>query len=440
MIFGAILGAATSLIGANKQAKAADKDRALQQAAMDRLAEVEFNPWNVNMPGGTGATFQNGQFQGQLGQFDPMNQLFQQFAPSFYGQGAGIMGQANQTMGGLPQNEAIANQLAAMSGGQAANYMMGGSPLAGVGQNFLGQVGGFDQTAMQQLMGGQQMMGLGGSIMGAANPFAAMANDFTQRSGQSFDDLRANELSLLRQQAAPQEEQQLSTLQDQLFGMGRMGTTGGSKDMEAFARGLGQADLGRQLAATQTARQLQQQQGNLANIFGGLANQTRGTGLQAFGLNPAFASAASGLFSQGTQRGDLGQRITGLESDLMTAAFDRFGATSGLAADLNQALFNRGGSTAGFGLEAMGGMGTLQDMLMNLGKFGADLGAQQATTDIQAAGGQGQIANQLGPTGGELWGQFASGIDSDALAGSLKDIWSKIGKKSSSSDSGPYNG
>lgn len=142
----------------------------------------------------------------------------------------------------------------------------------------------------------------------------------------------------------------MAGLTDNLFATGRMGSSGGALQTEAFARGLGQADLSRQLAATGQAQQAQQ---------------------NALGL-------ATGLFGAG--------------DNLLNSAFSRFGNTANLAADLNQARFAR----SMYGNETM--YNRAQNMLgtqINLAGLPAALQGAQLSNVNTALQGQSGIQSQL---------------------------------------------
>lgn len=152
-----------------------------------------------------------------------------------------------------------------------SGYMGGLNDMAGV----------FGQQAMNPAdYGGQDLVDMGVGMF-----------------GEDFSALRAAELQTLRDQAAPFEERAFDDLQNRQYSMGQLGTTGGGLQTEAFARGLAQADLGRQLAATQTA---QGQYG--LNTQRGSAALGAGSGLIGMGANQQLANAGmySGLVGQGT--------------------------------------------------------------------------------------------------------------------------------------------
>ena len=350
-MFGAIVGAGLSLFGANEAADQASRDRRLQRQAAERLASVEYNPFST-MFQGAGVEFGDGTANLQLGGFaspyDAFNQLFSQGAAGaqrLTQQGEGLMGQIDPSM------------LASLTG-----------------QAF-GQAGGLGQTGFQR--------GLQDILFSQAGQMAGQTD---------FSGLRDETLATLRAQAQPFEERAFAGLQENLFGTGRLGSSGGALQTEAFARGLGQADLSRQLQATDVAQRQQMQQANIANLFSG---------------------AGMGLGS--------------LEDQLLSSAYGRFGTTAGLTSDLATRTFGMGQGLFGQATGAQAAQQGILQSILGLGTFGANLGATQASTDLAAAGGNVSAINQLGPTGGDIWGQFATTMGSNLMGDSnLSDAFGSL--------------
>jgi hypothetical protein len=270
-----------------------------------------------------------------------------------------------------------------------------------------------NNTALDSGVGsafGQSLAGLTGTGVGqdVQNTAFSGANSQLADASRGFGDVRDSTLATLRAQAQPEETRAYDTLQNDLFSTGRSGSSGGALQTEAFARGLGQADLSRQLAANQEARTTQQ------NALG------LGTGLAGVGSN-----------------------IAGLNSDLLSSAFSRFGQTAGLAQGLDQQRFGNSvllnqtgydraqnnfqnqvsaaqlptslqGQQLQLALQALGG----QSDLNNQGLQGLQLALQQASAQANArTGNSSAIASLLGtraqsPNGGDIWGQLATGIAS----------------------------
>lgn len=296
---GSVIGAGLGLLGANKAAKQASRDRKLQKEQMDRLAQVKFQGQNVSGFGGAGVDFSNGGAQLNMGQFGGANQQFLDNGQMFAGQQGGLQNMMNM------------NQQRAMNA-----------------------AGPFQQ--------------------GLQNSFFGGAQQFADRANQGFDATRDQSLALMREQSQPFDQRAFTGMLDNQFATGRLGSSGGALQTEAFARGLGQVDLDRQLAATGQAQQLQSQQAGLAQQFG---------------------QAGSGLAGMGDQ--------------LFNNAMSQFGNSQGmLGQNQNQQL------------GALSGQQNIMQMLMGMGTFGGNLGANAANTDIGAAGGAMQGANAMSQQAG----------------------------------------
>lgn len=314
------LGLAGSLMGGNE----ADRDRGYIQGLSNQLANVQFNPYNVSGWGGSGVSFNNGQAQFNYGGYAPLQQQMLNAAMSGFGQAPYAGQQANALTGQI---------------GQYASNML---------QNPFAQQFTQDQLSAAGALGERLQGGMQGYY--------------------------GNTLDLLRQQAQPFEERQFSNLQDNLFSTGRIGSTGGALQTEAFARGLGQADLQRQLQAGQEAR------ASYASDLAGMQQFTQG-GLGAGQLSNQMLNTA---LSQFQQFAPLGMQLQG-------------GA---------QAL----------GMQGLTGMDMLFQQLLSQGQFGMNLGTNQANTSINALTGALGGANSMaqlagsGTMGGSWLTNAAPGI------------------------------
>jgi hypothetical protein len=134
--------------------------------------------------------------------------------------------------------------------------------------------------------------------------------------GQGFESTRTNMLNMLRASAAPEEERYSQNFMQGLFNRGQMGTTGGAQQTEAFARGLGQADLSRQVMAGNEARAASS---DVMSRFSALAGQ----GAENFGAEEDFLGRLLGLRTgmaglpgelQGQQIGNAGAMLGGASS------------------------------------------------------------------------------------------------------------------------------
>ena len=181
----------------------------------------------------------------------------------------------------------------------------------GTGQQF-----GFANQAATDLS-------LNGFQRGLQNAAFAGANSLIDSAATSSQDASAEALQLLRDQARLSEDRQFQDLQENLFATGRLGTSGGALQTEAFARGLAEADNDRQIIALQEGR-------------------NAGT----FDLNQA-----AGLAGVGSDQ-------AALEDQLLTSAFNRFSTTTANGINLSDTAvarqfdinnFNTGQATNAFG-------------------------------------------------------------------------------------------
>lgn len=324
-----------------------------------------------------------------------------------------------------------------------------------------GQLNGFDPSMLfgqaQEL--GRQVRGANQFQTGLQGTAFGNAQGLLGSLGQTYDSAYGNTLGTLRQQALPEEQRQMAGLTDNLFATGRLGSTGGALQTEAFARGLGQADLSRQLAAGQEARLAQQNQLGLATGQAGLGLNLaqQGNANQA-----ALTNAMQGLFG-------VGAAGTSLQDQLLNSAVGRFGQTSQLAADLNQARFARSmyGNELGYnraqnmlgtqvnlaGLPAslqgaqLGNVGTalqgqsgIQSQLLQM--FGAGLSAEQAAANarIGAGSNMAQIVGSpsfgaQGQANAAMWSQLGSSLlNQNGMGGVLGRIFGGGGETIQSPD------
>jgi hypothetical protein len=463
----AIIGAGTAAYGAyssNRQARAAQdaQNRALGASTTNLMPFVTGGLENgvrtsfgySRNPDGTG--------QGQLalsgGNLDPISSALSQYAaqgvPSFTnGLPAGVQQafQQFQGMQGLPNLDL--NGLDQILGGTNQAFTQ-----AQQGLSQAGQLGGFNpaqlfagaQGIAGQLPGSNQFQtGLQGSAFDAAQ---AQLGSLGQTYGQAYD----NTLGTLRAQARPEEDRAFAGLTDNLFSTGRLGSTGGALQTEAFARGLGQADLSRQLAATQQAQQAQQNSLGLATGASGI-----GMGLAQQGNNNmgALSNSMQGLFGAGFGG-------SSLQDQLLNSAFGRFGQTAQMNADLNQARFARSmygnetaytrgqnmlgtqvnlaglpaalqGAQLGNVNSALQGQSGIQSQILQM--FGAGLSAEQAAANARVGAGSNmaQIVGSpsfgaAGQANAAMWSQLGSSLmnQNGGMGGLLGSIFGGGGGQS----------
>jgi len=213
--------------------------------------------------------------------------------------------------------------------------------------------------------------GIGG---GLAAEMAGYGRNFLGAAPQSYDQVYADRLSQLRAASAPFEERAGQALQQNLFNTGRLGTTGGGMNVEAFARGLGQADTQRSLDAMGFAEQLYGRDQSAA-----LAKNQMGAGL---------FSGALGGYQSGTQ---LAGQLAGMGGDMYGQGASTLGAATGMLGSYLPGLYG-GQLSAGQGYNtllndrALSRLGAAQQLF----GFGTQLRAGDIST------GTGQINNILG--------------------------------------------
>lgn len=241
-------------------------------------------------------------------------------------------------------------------------------------------------------------MAMGGPLPSGSDNAAVMGNvsDMLRSTfanvGQqgNYDAVRDDTLAALRTQAEPFERRAFNSLQNNQFATGRLGTSGGALQTEAFARGLAQADTERQLIARQEARNVQNNEDSLLQSAFGRFVQTAGMAndlaQQRFGNSMLLNDTA---FNRGQQN---------LQNQIMAAQ---------LPTQLQ-------GQQLQLALQAMQGQGFLTDQGMQ--QFQAALAAAQAGANARIGSGSNVAALATAragmPTSGDIWGQALTGIAS----------------------------
>ncbi len=173
------------------------------------------------------------------------------------------------------------------------------------------QLGGLDAitgrvgTAFEQASQGLSQANQGFQTGLQNTAFTGAGNQLSSLN-QTYDQVYGNTLGNLRSQAQVTNDRNFANLNQNLFSTGRMGTSGGALQTEAFAKGLASADAGFQLQAQQQAQMAQQNQLGLAQGLTGI-----------------------------------GSGLAGQQNSLLNDAFSRFGQTASMASDLNNQRFQR---------------------------------------------------------------------------------------------------
>lgn len=259
---------------------------------------------------------------------------------------------------------------------------------------------GFAQGAgMQGLLGGmaglnpQQAFNQAGGFFGQAQNLMGQAGDV-----QGLINDRYNALS---QAAAPGEERAYNSLQQKLFSQGRLGSTGGSRDIEAFARGLGQADLSRQMEAQNLGLATQGQLMNQAAQFGGLGSSLLG---QGYGAAGQLGSLGQGMFGMGN---DLTNQLLSTQLGQQDYGISRAGQRMASMTDLlglGQGFQGTNLSNALMGIQGLTGLeGSIQNLLglsIDASRARATAGGNQAGYLAEQKGSGGILGGLLGGLGG----------------------------------------
>jgi hypothetical protein len=376
----AVVGLAGTAAGAYSSYKGAKAQESAARAAQDAA----------------GRSVQIGSFQGQGGGYGyNVNPAMGQTSLDYGAQGNLLNqmfgGLAQQQLGGFNQAQYGINQALVNQGYNLGQF---GNPVDAQQAGLTGQLGTSFQNANDAYAGLAQsgqasMQNLQNTAFGGAAQQAALAS-------QGFNDVRDSTLATLREQAQPFEQRQQNALNQNLFSTGRLGTSGGALQTEAFARGLGQADLSRQLEATNQARLTQQQALTQAQGLSGIGSNI---------LNDAF-----GRFNQtaGIYDNSLQQRFAN------SALINNQNFNQNQQYFQNQVGLQQGGINNA--LAALQGQQAQQGLAMNLANFGLNLQQVQGNLNL---GQQSNVVNAANNpnigAGRDALGQIFAGAGSRLL-------------------------
>lgn len=312
---GAAIGGAVAIGGAALSSRSQDK-------ASKRAAEAaEFRPFAINTSGtNTGFDLRDNSLTSVL---NPQLQTASNIASS------GVAGGLLAGTTGTDRN--AQRQIFQQGRGQQG---LGLRNVPGAFNDFnsqlLGQQG--DLAGLQQGFAGQ----LGGAQQGAQFGTNTALLQGAGLLGQDFGQLRADQLNTFRQQAQPENQRAVNSTLQNLFGTGRLGTTGGANVIGRLAEAQNQQDLGFQNAATQTAQNQFQLNQNAGQGLLGLGLQ--GSGLQgslaATGLE-GQTGALNAILSRGQSRLGAAQQLFGFGSQVTQQPFQEAQQNLGIQASLN---------------------------------------------------------------------------------------------------------
>lgn len=337
MSFVAAAGVAVSAYGAYSASRQASASQRAQQQAMQN-ASTTLGDFNYSGPGGGGGTYnQNtGTMEMSLGDLEQARRGLTAF-------GTNSMPTAGNQ---LPQG--VYNAAQSLNSDRNGMIDPGRGQLDAMNNTANNQFNQASQALTQQQNQGFQTGLQNTAFAGAGNQLSSL--------NQTYDQVYGNTLGNLRTQANEQNTQQFANLNQNLFSTGRMGTSGGALQTQAFAKGLASADAGYQLQAQQQAQMAQQNQ---------------------LGLAQGMTGIGSGLRSQ--------------QEELLNNAFGRFGQSMQMNSDLNNQRFQRSmydnETRYARGQENLGTQ-------MQLAGLPAQLQGQQLNNSLAALGGQNALNQQ----------------------------------------------
>lgn len=364
-MLGGLIGAGASLLGGVLDRNAANK-------SAKRAAKAVL-PYNINTAGGDVSIDQKS--RAVTANLSPEQQALYNMLGQ---QGMGMLG------GGGPYG-----------GFQQFSQFLGNQAMPGMFNDYLNASGQIPNQAFSHfggLMGGMGNMALGGAQQGLDAAFAPGMNQglsaqlFGQGMGMQnqnvdqYRDIAANQLDLMRQQSAPQEERAANSMMQSLFSKGQMAGTGGARNMEAFAQGLSNADMQRQLSSQQFAEGLYRGDQQFAQNQARLGQGLIGMGFQGQGMDQNYQNMMGSL-GQGLLGQAGGFANQGLNASIGQSEMVNSRATQRLG-EAQRMLF--GGAELGNqnqqnALNLFGQQGNLQSMLYNLMGMSSNMGSGQAS-------------------------------------------------------------
>ena len=365
-LIGPAIGAAGTIYAANQAASAQQNVAASNTAAAQQAAEAAaFRPVGVTTRfGKSGFTYDD---QGRL------SGAGYQVAPDVAAQREALMGMAGGSLSQAQQAQGFAPQM--------QGYAQG---LFGLGQQFLPTSTDYSASPEAQAYA-QQLRGLSGQVM-----------------PQSYDTQAAAQQYMQQQQGllAPQREQQLAGIRNQLQQTGRSGlATGGTMagnraatnpEMAAYYNAIAQQDAQLGANAQQIARGNLQQDIALGQQLGGQALQTQQSA-EEIARQRMLSNLQTGTGLFGTGAGLIGQGY-----GLQTQALSPYNAY-------------------------LGGAQTIEGLGQQALTTGTSLGSSQAAAGAQ----QGSLLNSAAARNAALQSQ-AAGLQSSALQGGIAGMTDPI--------------
>lgn len=418
-----LLGAAATVYGAS-QARSASRDAARAQSQALQQSQTQLNPFSIFGLGGMGASYgavptagvpTAGNHMMPTGEINPAVASILGRIPGGFGGAMSVLGAAAGGAGGQPAaggTNGINLSAGDLEGVRAALSQFASSGVPGSGNSLppaiAAALGGLNQARGAPVdlgTGGLDLLssGVNNAFMDAAGSLGG-AGDGTQNTAfrGAYDRYYDDTLATLRSNADVANQRGFSNLQDSLFSTGRLGSSGGALQTEAFARGLAQNDSNLQMQAHDVSR-------NLMN--------------DAFGRFATSAGIASDLNTQRFARSMYGdQRDYGRAQDWLGTNVSLAGLPSQLQGAQLQNV-----------LAALQGQSGISDQALNL--FNAGLSAESAAANARIGAGS-NIARIVGsPTfgapaqaGAGMWAQLGGALmNQNGLGGVLGSIFGSGG-------------
>lgn len=294
-----------------------DRRRAREAAARAGLSDFAFTG-----PGGMSVSFGPTAGAISLGALDPIRQMLLQAVSSNLSAGPGtdaLSAAAERasselgTGGGI--DPSFINVLAALAGREIGSAGVAPTPGEGLGADTISML---RDAISRELGGGADFNGIPSlDTSGMVRDLFGAAGDRLATAAATADQVAAERLALLREQAAPYEQRMIQDRIGELFARGRLGTNDTLSGLvgEGIARALSEADLSRQLAAQELGRQTQADAVSQA-----LGLISAGSGLAA----RSFDEALQRVMSQEAARTGAVGRASSLAGILSGALGDEF--------------------------------------------------------------------------------------------------------------------
>jgi hypothetical protein len=237
----------------------------------------------------------------------------------------------------------------------------------------------FGQQGLRAAFGGPTAAGLGSEVTQRGLGLLDSA------APTSFNDLAAQRLTALRDQARPGEQRAVDAKFNNLFASGRLGTEGGARGIQALADSQNQADLGRQINSLDFAQGQSNQERAFAAQQQQLGASLVGQGFQGIGMDQA---RAMGL-------GNMGANIFGMQGQTEAARLGAFQTADQSAISRGQRRLGEAQAMFGFGdaltqtgldrsAQQLGMSQSMDQALLDQARLGASVGQAQSTAGANA--------------------------------------------------------